>query len=253
MSQPIVAIRGLHYRYPAGGQDALNGVEFATHAGERVGIIGSNGAGKTTLLLHIMGILRGNGEIWICGERLSRKTVESIREKIGMVFQDPRHQLFLPNLSDDIALGPLAAGKSSEDIFHDVATALDNLQLTELKDRSPFDLSMGEQKRAALASVLVMKPDIILFDEPTANLDPAGRRAFIKLVNSLTQTLIIAGHDLDMIYALCDRVVIMDGGRIVAEGQTENILGDALLLAAHRLELPLSLELARYRQKFTLN
>jgi cobalt/nickel transport system ATP-binding protein len=204
-------------------------------------LVGPNGAGKSTLLLHLNGILRGRGDVRVLGLPLQKKNLKDIRARVGLVFQDPRQQLFLPSIEEDIAFGPLNAGFPPAEVRRRVARIMELFGLQEIGDSSPHHLSPGEQKKAALASVLVMDPELLAFDEPSSGLDPASRRDFIELVRTLPQTKVIASHDMDLAYELCGRVLVMDSGRIFADGPRDTILGDAALLKAHRLEPPLSM------------
>ncbi|MCG2812025.1 MAG: energy-coupling factor ABC transporter ATP-binding protein [Candidatus Aminicenantes bacterium] len=240
MTSPVVEIRDLSFTYDS-GKPALSGVSLAVGRGECVGLVGPNGAGKSTLLLHLNGILRGRGDVRVLGLPLQKKNLKEIRARVGLVFQDPRQQLFLPSLVEDIAFGPLNAGYPPEEVRRRVARIMELFDLQKIGDSSPHHLSPGEQKKAALAAVLVMDPELLAFDEPSSGLDPASRRDFIELVRTLPQTKIIATHDMDLAYELCGRVLVMDHGRIFADGRRDAILGDAALLQAHRLEQPLSM------------
>jgi len=244
MREPIIEISGLSYRYDS-GPPVLSDINLIVDPGECVGLVGPNGAGKSTLLLHLNGILRGRGDVRILGLTPLAKNLKDIRARVGLVFQDPRQQLFLPSLAEDIAFGPLNAGLPLAEVRGRVELILSRFSLEEKKDCSPLHLSLGEQKKAALATVLVMDPELLVFDEPSAGLDPASRRDFIDLVRMLPQTRVIATHDMEMAYELCDRVLVMDHGRIFADGPPAAILGDEQLLKAHRLEPPLTLRLAR--------
>jgi len=237
MKDPAVEIRGLDFNYDS-GKPALSEINFSVERGESVALVGPNGAGKSTLLLHLNGILRGRGHIRILGLPLVRQHLQDIRSRVGLVFQDPRQQLFLPSIGEDIAFGPQNAGLPLEDVRRRVARIIGLFGLEDIAASSPLRLSPGEQKKAALATVLVMDPELLAFDEPSAGLDPASRRDFIGLVKGLPQTRIIATHDLDLALELCERAMIMDRGRIFADGPCAAILGDAALLQAHRLEVP---------------
>jgi cobalt/nickel transport system ATP-binding protein len=235
MNDPVIRIRNLDFNY-ASGKPVLSDISLVVDAGECVGLVGPNGAGKSTLLLHLNGILRGPGDIRILGLPLIRRNLTAIRSRVGLVFQDPRQQLFLPSIEADIAFGPLNAGIPPTEVWARVGRILARFDLEGKKDRSPLQLSLGEQKKAALATVLVMDPELLVFDEPSAGLDPASRREFIELLGTLPQTKIIATHDLDLVYQLCGRVLIMNRGRIFADGPRDAILNDAVLLKAHRLD-----------------
>jgi len=240
MTNPVVEIRDLNFTYES-GKPALSGVSLAVGRGECVGLIGPNGAGKSTLLLHLNGILRGQGDVHVLGMPLQKKNLKEIRSRVGLVFQDPRQQLFLPSIEEDIAFGPLNAGFPPAEVRDRVARIMELFGLHEIGDSSPHHLSPGEQKKAALAAVMVMDPELLAFDEPSSGLDPASRRDFIELVRNLPQTKVIASHDMDLAYELCNRVLVMDRGTIFADGPRDAILGDAALLKAHRLEQPKSM------------
>jgi energy-coupling factor transporter ATP-binding protein EcfA2 len=244
MKDAVIDIDDLHFTYDS-GKPVLSGIRFAVDRGECVGLVGPNGAGKSTLLLHLNGILRGRGEVRILGLPVLARNLKEIRARVGLVFQDPRQQLFLPSIEEDIAFGPLNAGIPPAEARRKVARIMERFGLRKIADSSPLRLSPGEQKKAALASVLVMEPELLAFDEPSSGLDPASRREFIEVVRALPQTKVLATHDMDLAYELCDRVLVMDGGRIFADGPRDAVLGDHELLAAHRLETPLSLRLQR--------
>ncbi len=240
MSDPVIEIGNLDFFYVS-GKPALRGINLSIGRGECVGLVGPNGAGKSTLLLHLNGVLRGEGEIRVLGMAMNRANLKQIRRRVGLVFQDPRQQLFLPTIEEDIAFGPLNAGWPRDMARQRVAHIMASFGLLDIGDSSPLHLSPGEQKKAALASVLVMEPELLAFDEPSAGLDPASRRDFIERVRALPQAKVIATHDMDLAYELCDRVLVMDHGRMFADGSRDAILGDAGLLRAHRLERPPSM------------
>jgi cobalt/nickel transport system ATP-binding protein len=246
MKDPVVEMQDLEFSYDD-GRPALNGVSLSVARGECLGLIGPNGAGKSTLLLHLNGILRGRGRLRVLGLPVAGRNLKAIRSLVGLVFQDPRQQLFLPCLSEDVAFGPLNAGMSRAEVMDRVRDILTRFGLADAMERSPLRLSLGEQKKAALAAVLVTGPELLAFDEPQAGLDPASRREFIDLLRALPQTKIIATHDLELVYELCGRVVVMDGGRVYADGPGALILENADLLRAHRLEPPLNMLLERRR------
>lgn len=240
MKDPVIEIHNLDFNYDS-GEPALSGINLSVARGECVAIVGPNGAGKSTLLLHMNGILHGRGEICILGLPLVRKNLKEIRSRVGLLFQDPRQQLFLPSLAEDIAFGPLNVGMAPADVHARVERIMVLFDLEKSRDSSPLHLSLGEQKKAALATVLVMEPELLVFDEPSAGLDPASRRDFMDLVKALPQTKIIATHDMDLAYELCGRILVMDHGRVMADGPRDIILGNGELLRAHRLERPLSM------------
>lgn len=248
MQDPVIEIRDLNFTYDS-GKPALSGISLQVGRGECLGLVGPNGAGKSTLLLHLNGILRGRGDVRVLGLTMHAKNLKEIRARVGLVFQDPRQQLFLPSIAEDIAFGPLNTGWPPKVARLRVARIMELFDLNKISDSSPLHLSPGEQKKAALATVLVMDPELLAFDEPSSGLDPASRRDFIELVRALPQTKVIATHDMDLAYELCGRVLVMDGGRIFADGPRDAILGDAVLLKAHRLELPLNMLLEKFRNK----
>ena len=262
---PAVEVLGLAYRYPD-GRPALRGVDLSIDPGESVALVGPNGAGKSTLLLHLNGILPGTaresrafhshgetaegrgpsgGSIRIGGLEVNAKNAPEVRRRVGVLFQDPDDQLFSTSVLEDVAFGPLNLGKSKAEARRIALDCLARVDLVEMADRPPHHLSFGERKRACLAGVLACDPSVLVLDEPTANLDPRGRRRFLALIRDLPATKLIATHDLEMALELCGRAALLDGGRIVADGPTRSILGDSALMEAHGLELPLSLELGR--------
>ena len=239
MSTAIIKVKDLHYTYPD-GVEALKGVSFDVWEGECLGVVGPNGAGKSTLLLHLNGLLKGSspdGEtpVLIKGAPISDENLKEVRRTVGLVFQDPDDQLFSPTVFDDVAFGPLNLGLNPDEVRRRVRTALKAMGLEGYENRSSHHLSFGEKKRVAIATVLATSPEVLVLDEPTANLDPLGRWELIELLKGLPQTKIIASHDLEMIRELCDRVVLLNGGRSVAVGPTERILNDRELLVRSRL------------------
>ena len=236
-----IRINNLEYTYPDGTQ-ALEGINLNILEGETAGLIGPNGAGKSTLLLHLNGILKQRGEVEIFGINLDNGNLDQIRSKVGLVFQDPEDQLFMPTVFDDVAFGPINMKLAKDDIKPSVNKALQEVDMLDSADRISHHLSFGEKKRISIATVLSMKPEILVLDEPSANLDPAARRHLIDLLKRLPVTKIIAGHDLELILELCNRVVVLDKGRIVADGETRKILSDPQLMKEHNLEVPLSLK-----------
>ena len=245
MSAPAIRVSGLGHVYPDGHR-ALDGVDLAVAEGERVAVLGPNGAGKTTLMLALNGVLTPTrGSVVIGATTLSRKTVREIRRRVGLVFQDPDDQLFMPTVAQDVAFGPANFGVAGAELTRRVAEALAAVSMTEHADRSPAHLSLGQRRRAALATVLACHPDILVLDEPSANLDPQARRELAETLSELTATMLVVTHDLPYAAQLCTRAVILDGGRVVADGAMADILGDAELLAAHRLELPWGFSVGR--------
>ncbi|HEU4349750.1 MAG TPA: ABC transporter ATP-binding protein [Actinoplanes sp.] len=234
-------IQGLHYAYPD-GSPALNGVDLAVAPGERVALLGPNGAGKTTLVLHLNGILHGgSGTVEISGTRVEprdRGRLAEIRRRVGIVFQDPDDQLFMPTVAEDVAFGPANLGIRGADLRTRVDEALAAVDMSAHRDQVPHHLSFGQRRRVAVATVLAMRPEILVLDEPSSNLDPASRRELAAIVRSLPVTVLMVTHDLPYALELCPRAVILDRGRIVADGNTRDVLVDEDLLRAHRLELP---------------
>jgi cobalt/nickel transport system ATP-binding protein len=234
---PALEARGLHYSYPD-GTAVLRGVDFTIQPGESVAVIGPNGAGKSTLLLHLNGILRGSGDLSVFGLPVESKNLREIRRRVGVVFQDPEDQLFLTSVAQDVAFGPANLGFDRDETARRVKEALAAVGMEGSEERAAHHLSFGQKKRIATATVLAMRPEVLVLDEPLANLDPKARRQLIEILQDLPVTKIIATHDLPVAYELCDRVLVLDAGRIVADGPVEAILADVDLLAAHDLELP---------------
>jgi cobalt/nickel transport system ATP-binding protein len=264
---PAVKVRALSYRYPD-GRPALRGIDLTIMPGESIALVGPNGAGKSTLLLHLNGILpetgrnvqaihahgaegsaKANGKpeptIWIDGLEVNSKNAPEVRRRVGLLFQDPDDQLFSTSVIEDVAFGPLNLGKKKAEARRIALDCLTRVDLLEAADRPPHHLSFGERKRVCLAGVLACDPSVLVLDEPTANLDPRARRRFLALIRSLPATKLIATHDLEMALELCNRTVLIDGGQIIANGLTRNVLGDPTLLEAHGLEMPLSLKIGR--------
>ena len=230
----VIEIGNLSFTYPD-GHHGLRDIDLVVYAGETVAVIGPNGAGKSTLLLHLNGILRGNSTVKICGLPVEEKNLKEIRRKVGLVFQDPEDQLFSPTVFDDVSFGPINMGYSELEVKQRVAQALGWVVMGGYEQRSPHHLSVGEKKRIALATVLSLNPEILVLDEPTSNLDPRTKWSLITLLGQLPVTKIVAGHDLELVRALCQRVVVLDEGKIVAEGSTASILSNISLLRAHGL------------------
>lgn len=234
----VIDIRGLEFSYPD-GRTVLHGVDLAIAAGERVAILGPNGAGKTTLALQLNGILQPQaGTIAISGVPVVEDHYREVRRMVGLVFQDTNDQLFMPTVREDVAFGPANLGWTDKALDQRVDAALEVVSGAGFADRAPHHLSGGERRRAALATVLSMEPDVLVFDEPTSGLDPAGRRELIETLVALPLTQLVITHDLPLALELCPRSVIMNGGRIVADVPTDGLLEDPDLLAANRLELP---------------
>jgi len=235
---PAVEVRDVTFTYPD-GQRALDGVSLRIEAGERVAVLGPNGAGKSTLCLHLNGILTPQrGSVAIGGLPVERPHLQEIRRRVGLVFQDPDDQLFMPTVAADVAFGPANLGLPRDEVERRVAAALERVGMSHVASRPPHHLSFGQRKRVAAATVLAMDPDVLVLDEPSSNLDPRARREFGELLRGLPQTQVLVTHDLPYALTLCDRAVVLDAGRVVADGPIREILADAALLAAHDLELP---------------
>ncbi len=219
----VVEVRGLRYRYPDGTQ-ALNGVDFHLDAGECVALFGANGSGKTTFVLHLNGLLEGEGEIQICGQPLTKKSLKQVRAKVGLVFQDSDEQLFMPTVLEDIAFGPRNHGASAEEATARARKAIEQVGLHGLENKAPYHLSSGEKRRAAIAGVLAMNPEILVFDEPTTSLDPPGQRELIALLRSLPQAKLLVTHDADFAHALATRAVFFEHGKVAAVGSVDEIV-----------------------------
>lgn len=235
--EPVVALRSVSFAYPD-GQPALRGVDLEVAAGERVALVGTNGAGKSTLLLQLNGILHGSGTVSIGGIPVEPKTLSRVRALVGLVFQNPDDQLFSPTVFEDVAYGPLYMGLDAEEVRTRVGRALTSVDMAGFEERMPQHLSIGQRKRVALATVLAMDPRVLALDEPSAGLDPRARRGLIDLLRSLPQTLIASTHDMRLVRDVFERVVILEEGRIVADGPATLILADEALLERHGLELP---------------
>lgn len=234
----LLQVQGLVHAYPDGRQ-SLFGVDLTVAAGERVALLGPNGAGKTTLALHLNGVLTpASGSVSVGGLPVGRAHLAEIRRRVGLVFQDPDDQLFMPTVRDDVAFGPANLGVRGAELDARVAAALASVGMTGAAERVPMHLSLGEKRRVAVATVLAMRPELLVLDEPTANLDPASRRELAEVLDALDVALLMATHDLAFAAQMCPRAVILSAGVIVADGPTRDILSDAALLAAHRLELP---------------
>ena len=240
MSHHFVEFKNVVFSYPD-GTNALKGVSFRITHGESIGIVGANGAGKSTLLLHMNGYLMPtSGTVTIGDIQLTGKTRQDIRRKVGIVFQNPDDQLFMPTVFDDVAFGPLNLGMDEASVRERVHEALALVHGLALKDKPPHHLSSGQKSAVAIASVIAMEPDILVMDEPAANLDPKSRRSLITMLKTFVHTKIIASHDLDLILDVCQRCIVIREGTVVADGTATDILSDKALLEENNLELPLS-------------
>lgn len=262
---PLLTIRDLTFHYPDGRQ-ALDGISFHVSAGESVGLVGPNGAGKSTLLLHLNGILpgrrtythhhhtgdgsahphahTGQPAIRVAGTPVAEPDLVKVRRLVGLVFQDPDDQLFCPTVAEDVMFGPRNLGKNRAEALELAGRCLASVGLNGYENRLPHHLSYGERKRVCLAGVLACEPAILALDEPTANLDPRARRQFIEILRAQQAATLIASHDLEMVLELCSRVILIDQGRVRADGPARAILSEAELLERHGLEVPLSIRLA---------
>jgi cobalt/nickel transport system ATP-binding protein len=245
MSHHIIDFKDVHFRYPD-GTEAVKGISFRITHGESVGLVGANGAGKSTLLMQINGyLLPSAGRVSIGDLELTRKTRQEIRKKVGVVFQNPDDQLFMPTVREDVAFGPLNLGLTPEKVLERVNAALQTVGCLDVKEKPPHHLSGGQKRAVAIATVLAMEPDILVMDEPSSNLDPRSRRTLMELLKGFSHTKIVASHDLDFILDVCRRCLVIRDGRIVADGPATTILTDQALLEANNLELPLSLQRGR--------
>nr|WP_209647975.1 ABC transporter ATP-binding protein [Kibdelosporangium banguiense] len=235
---PALLVEGLAYAYPDGTQ-ALFGIDLHVEPGERVAVLGPNGAGKTTLVMHLNGVLQaGAGRIEVAGLPVTKQNLKEIRRRVGVVFQDPDDQLFMPTVREDVAFGPANFGVTGEALETAVTSAMAAVGVRDLESKSPLHLSFGQRRRVAVATVLACDPEIMVLDEPSANLEPIARRELAEVLLSLDRTMLMVTHDLPYALQLCPRSILIDGGVIVADRPTEKILADTQLLAQHRLELP---------------
>ncbi|WP_419995642.1 energy-coupling factor ABC transporter ATP-binding protein [Streptomyces boninensis] len=245
VTEPSLEISGLAYAYPDGHQ-ALFGVNLTVDRGERVALLGPNGAGKTTLVLHLNGILdAGAGSVKVAGLPVEKRNFPEIRRRVGIVFQDPDDQLFMPTVREDVAFGPAAAGLRGEELERRVLVALEQVGMASYADRPPHHLSFGQRRRVAVATVLAMEPEILVLDEPSSNLDPASRRELADILRELDVTVLMVTHDLPYAAELCPRAVVLSEGVIAADGATKELLSDEELMARHRLELPFGFDPSR--------
>jgi cobalt/nickel transport system ATP-binding protein len=226
---PLIEIDALSYNYPDGTR-ALANICLSVMPGEKIALVGANGAGKSTLLLHLNGALSGEGSLRIGGLPLEKKTIGRIRAMVGLVFQNPDDQLFSSTVYEDVAFGPIHQGYDDEVVKDKVTRALADVHMSGFEERNPYHLSSGQKKRIAIASVLSMQPEVLAFDEPSAGLDPRARRELIELLEELPQTMVIATHDLDLARRLAPRTILLSGGCLVRDAQTDKILADDELL-----------------------
>jgi cobalt/nickel transport system ATP-binding protein len=245
MSHHIVEFKNVCFRYPD-GTEALKGISFRITHGESVGIVGANGAGKSTLLLHMNGyLLPTSGTVNIGDLSVTKKTMQDIRRKVGIVFQNPDDQLFMPTVFEDVAFGPLNLGMDETSVRERVNEALRLVNSLDLCNKPPHHLSCGQKSAVAIAAVMSMEPDILVMDEPAANLDPKSRRSLITLLKTFAHSKIIASHDLDLILDVCQRCIVIKDGAVVADGPSTEILANQTLLEENNLELPLSRQNSR--------
>ncbi len=233
----VIKVENLHFSYPD-GHVALRGVSINLCPGDKVALVGPNGAGKSTLMLHLNGILAGQGIIEVGGMQLKRDNLPVLRAMVGVVFQNPDDQLFSPTVFEDVAFGPLHMGLPEDEVIARVDAALEAVRMSAYRDRLSHHLSVGEKKRIAIATVLSMEPKILILDEPSAGLDPRARRTLINLLRDLPITMLVSTHDMKLVQELFPRTIVMDDGRIVADGRTGDILEDETLLNKHGLEKP---------------
>lgn len=232
-----IEITNLTFSYPD-GTTALRDVSLNIEPGEKVALVGPNGAGKSTLILHLNGILNGQGLVRVCGLEVVKENLGRVRSCVGLVFQSPEDQLFSPTVFDDVAFGPLYQGLPPAEVFQRVDQALEAVHMLSYKKRVSHHLSMGEKKRIAIATVLSMQPEVLILDEPTGGLDPRSRRSLIHLLQELPLTMLVSTHDMLLVREIFPRMIILDEGRMVADGPTQSLMNDATLLEAHGLERP---------------
>lgn len=228
------------------GREVLHDINISVERGKTVGLIGANGAGKSTLLKILVGLVTGyEGTVKVLGQSVEKKNFADIRKRTGYVFQDSDSQLFMSTVYEDVAFGPENYGYSEEIVHKKVMEALEKVHIEDLKDRQIYRMSGGQKKLASIATILSMEPEIILFDEPTIALDPKNRRNLIGILNRMPETKIIASHDLDMILDTCEETVLLADGKLICQGNTEDILKNKELLEEHDMELPLCMQYRR--------
>ena len=230
-----IEVEDLYFSYPD-GKKALQGVDLVIQPGEKAALVGPNGAGKSTLMLHLNGILEGDGRVKVCGMPITKENLGQVRASVGLVFQDADDQLFSPTVFEDVAFGPLYMGLLEPEVRQRVEDALRDVGMLGYEGRISHHLSGGEKKQIAIATVLAMDPEILVLDEPTAGLDPRGRRRLINLLDELPQTMLVSTHDIPMVAELFRRVIVIDVGKIVRDGSTEEILADTSFIEEHGLK-----------------
>ncbi len=232
-----IDIKDLNFSYPDGTL-ALSNVSMSIEPGEKVALVGPNGAGKSTLLLHLNGILSGQGLVRVCSLEVVKENLGRVRSCVGLVFQSPEDQLFSPTVFDDVAFGPLYQGLPQDEVMLRVDQALEAVHMLAYKKRVSHHLSLGEKKRIAIATVLSMHPEVLVLDEPTGGLDPRSRRSLIHLLQELPLTMLVSTHDMHLVDEIFTRMIILDEGKVVADGPTHALMDDYTLLEAHGLERP---------------
>lgn len=220
--EPLIEVRKLRFSYPD-GVEALRGVDFRLNPGETVALLGANGSGKTTFLLCLVGLLRGEGEITVCGQRLEKSSLPHVRRKIGVMFQDSDDQLFMPTVGEDVAFGPLNMDMPTVEVERRVSEALARVRMEDVRERAPHHLSAGQKRRVALAGILAMDPEIILLDEPATFLDPPSRRDLVDILRGLHHAQILVTHDLDLARDLTHRAIFFEAGQVAAEGSVDDL------------------------------
>jgi cobalt/nickel transport system ATP-binding protein len=232
-----IEVSNLNFSYPD-GTVALRDISLSISPGEKVALVGPNGAGKSTLILHLNGILTGQGQVRVCSLDVVKENLGRIRSCVGLVFQSPEDQLFSPTVFDDVAFGPLYQGLPRQQVLQRVDEALEAVHMRDYKQRVSHHLSMGEKKRIAIATVLSMQPEVLVLDEPTGGLDPRARRSLIHLLQELPLTMLASTHDMLLVREIFPRMIILDEGQLVADGPTQTLMNDTVLLEAHGLEKP---------------
>lgn len=236
----MIKLENVSFEYES-GLKTIDNVSFTINKGESVGLIGANGAGKSTLLKILLGLLQYNGKAYVDDLEINKENINEIRKKLGYLLQNSDHQMFMPTVYEDMIFAPLNYGLTRVEADQRVDEVLKELNLENLKNKYNHKISGGEKRMAAIATILVMNPDVLLMDEPTIALDPRNRRNIINTINKLNNTKLIASHDLDMILETCDRVILINNGKIIADGKTSDILSNKELLENNYMELPMSL------------